>query len=201
MTSDYRICIADGCEKEIVARGLCPMHWKRWRKSGGKSLEPKRIAKYPPGAKCRHLDGCERPVKARGWCKMHWDRIRSKGDPGPSGRVYKGWSRKSKTNGRTTNALGYVILWQPDRKKYLFEHRVVMERIIGRPLTDGETVHHKNGIRDDNSPENLELWVTPPRKGQRAGDLVDWVVQRYPELAIAALEKRSRDGQQVRFTL
>jgi len=39
----------------------------------------------------------------------------------------------------------------------IFEHRYVMENIIGRPLTEYEIVHHKNGDILDNRPENLDI--------------------------------------------
>lgn len=44
-------------------------------------------------------------------------------------------------------------------RKYEFEHRIIMAGMIGRPMRDGETVHHRNGIRHDNRPENLEFRV------------------------------------------
>ena len=50
--------------------------------------------------------------------------------------------------------------WGPSRMrrfKYAYEHVVVMMGILGRPLADGEVVHHKNGNKQDNHPDNLEL--------------------------------------------
>jgi hypothetical protein len=63
--------------------------------------------------------------------------------------------------GRIKDERGYISLNTPNhphsRKGYVYEHRLVMEKILGRYLTKDEHVHHKNRIKDDNRPENLEL--------------------------------------------
>ena len=57
----------------------------------------------------------------------------------------------------------YIRIWQPNhpyaqKEGYVFEHRLIMEKLIGRYLSLQEVVHHKNKNTKDNRPENLELF-------------------------------------------
>lgn len=64
--------------------------------------------------------------------------------------------------GKIKDKCGYIRAYSPSHprcigKKYVLEHRLVMEKKVGRYLFPWETVHHINGIKDDNRIGNLEL--------------------------------------------
>src|SRR3990167_1084026 len=110
-------------------------------------------------------------------------------------------SERSSTwrGGKYESGCGYIKVKMPDHPNsdtsgYIPEHRLIMERILGRHLLLGEKVHHKNGIRDDNRPENLELWTTdhkdPP--GVRVSDKIADDILSQPEISELPEEIRGR---------
>jgi hypothetical protein len=99
----------------------------------------------------------------------------NKAKSGANHYAYKG--------GSSTTPSGYVYLSghhdHPNANGVgqIAEHVLVMSRKIGRPLIKGENVHHKNGNRADNRPENLELWSRVQPAGQRVEDKVAWAIE------------------------
>jgi len=76
-----------------------------------------------------------------------------------------------------------------------------MSELLGRPLRDGESVHHRNLLKDDNRPENLELWTSHQRRGTSVADMLTWCwwfIEQYadaPERATLPGGPLSKDGQ------
>ena len=161
-------CEIEGCGELIYARSFCQMHYTRLRRHG----DPLHVGSRHAQGECS-VDGCDNDAIKRGWCNKHYTRWRLKGSPtAPKHRAAK----------RRRDSAGYVRVMVEGHPNAgadgrVPEHRYVMEQSLGRLLIPNETVHHINGVRDDNRLENLELWSSCHPAGQRVTEKVEWALE------------------------
>ena len=158
-------CTFRGCYRNAKAHGLCTGHLdQRTRGLTLRPIKPRRdICDFPD---------CGRKHFAFGLCRAHRNQMR-KGRLVPIGQ--------GRLRDRWVDPKGYVFVrCDPDhpnaRSKFgwIAEHVLVMSHMLGRPLRKGESVHHRNNIKHDNRPGNLQLWHTHQPRGASVEDTVRW---------------------------
>jgi len=153
--------ITKQCSRCKELRLLCSFNKESTSKDGYRSScrTCDKISRSANKTACR-IDGCNKISSTKGLCSAHYKRQRLGKDMTTPVAVV------APKGGGYTDTEGYRRI---GKQKV---HRMVMEQILGRKLLPHENVHHKNGDRQDNAPDNLELWVNHQPKGARVEDQV-----------------------------
>ena len=163
------------------------MHWKRFKTHGDtETVMPRgHFAEQPICI----MEDCNQRHSALGFCQAHY-------------REYKTFCDKDRwpeNRSQISNSTQkrYITVYVPDhpfctKQGTVLQHRLVMEQMVGRYLERYENVHHKNGDRTDNTPDNLELWSVKQPSGQRAEDKVKYaidILELYAPELLAKVDK------------
>lgn len=181
----FEVCTVDGCGNDHDARGYCHGHYLRWHRTGDVMADVPLVRKKQPEI-CT-VEICDRKTVAKSLCHTHRVRERAHGSPLPDIpiREYDGEGHES--HGYWVVPVPTELRWLTGGATPVVEHRLVMAQHLGRPLESDEHVHHRNGVKQDNRLENLELWTTSHPSGQRVTDKIKWalgLLERYMPQAL-----------------
>lgn len=159
-----RDCPVPHCGVRTKRLQYCDKHYKRVKRHGDPSIVLIGSKKHICSVEDCLTNACKLLKSTTPLCVKHYGRLL---------RLGSQYAEVERYGGRSSlDAHNYRRVWKEGR--YYLEHRLVMKEHLGRELESHESVHHKNGVRDDNRLENLELWSTSQPYGQRIVDKLKW---------------------------
>lgn len=203
-----RICSVRECDRPTgvpgSARGLCQMHYRRWRTTGSTELRPK------PEPRTCEIAGCDAAHLARGWCTKHYQRWRKTGttesrkiDP-----VQKFWGSITLPESPDEcwlwdgpmheSGYGNFFYPLPDGRRRL-AHRLMWEWTNG-PIPKGLFVCHRCDVKTCVNPEHLYLATSAQntRDAARSGLMPrgeDQWCSRLTETQVRSIRRRAAAGE------
>jgi hypothetical protein len=160
-------CLVPECERRPKGRGLCAMHYQQWDDGIDLGVEVpdrghEKVAATYGTISCR-VEGCLDRAMNRWMCSKHTQQREAGIIDGAGKKLRELMPRGKRPLDWRKELAGYILVRAPKdhpgarHDGSIYQHRLVVEEMLGRYLTAEEVVHHKNGVRDDNRPENLEL--------------------------------------------
>lgn len=185
-------CSIEECNRELTARGLCLMHYKRARTAGT-------LPEKPPAPTCS-VDGCSRKYESGGFCQMHRTRFRRYGDPlftktAPDGAGLATLQSLAEHHGDdcvtwpySTNPQGYGQAYYCG--EVMGAHRVMCILAHGEPPTPSHQAAHSCGRGRDAciNPKHLR-WATPKENIADKFDLHGWHLVRSEDGRVIGQER------------
>lgn len=149
---EVKTCSVEGCFEPFKARGYCSRHTYQFYKYG-KIISAEKMKGL--GGRCS-VPGCERPRRSNGYCEPHNQQFTK------HGKIMN--EQIAERNGVSISN-GYVLLLKKDnpmasKRGYVHRSHWVWEQNTGHIVTPPEVIHHRNGIKDDDRFENLEIFPT-----------------------------------------